>query len=125
MKENDSCICPACKEKSIARKYRANDDFLAPEYRLRCALCGADLGKIDAPQSAETTSGNATQKLAALLGGESIEKVEIDPGDHFRHGCRNCKNFIAHPFKAICALSGAETDPMADCEKFIFREEKK
>ncbi len=124
MKENASVVCPACGETTIARKYRVNDDFLSAQYRLRCALCGADLGEIDAPETAASANAS-TARLAALLGGETLTNVTIDPGDGFRRGCRNCKHFIAHPFKAVCAISGDETDPMAECAKFAFREEKK
>ncbi|MCQ2377727.1 MAG: hypothetical protein MJ016_00750 [Victivallaceae bacterium] len=125
MKENERLVCPRCGNETIARKYRANDDFLAPVYRLKCALCDADLGEISAPESPDAGHDRAAARLSALLGGETTQKVTLERGDGYRRGCRNCRNFVSHPFKAICSLTGNETDPMHDCGKFVSREEKK
>lgn len=125
MKESDRVFCEKCRNETIAQKYRAGNDFFSAVYRLRCALCGADLGEIEAPGEKKTPSSEASARLSALLGGETVSKVEIERGDGYRRGCRNCRHFIHHPFKAICDRTGKEADPMHECGFFEFREKEK
>jgi hypothetical protein len=52
-----------------------------------------------------------------LLGGDDIEKVSL-AGKADRDFCRNCANFIEHPFRTLCGISGDAADPMGSCDKF-------
>ena len=58
--------------------------------------------------------------LAALLGGEEVEKVTLS-GSRDADFCHNCANFIEHPFRTRCGLTGDTADPMGSCSKFTKR----
>lgn len=108
--------CPFCQEESFAKKKLVTENWkIVGEVEI-CALCGAQLPseKRDAKQIEKRSS----DRLAALLGSEPEEKISLrDDGEQY-HFCRNCKNFLIHPFKSVCALSDQETDPMGECPEF-------
>ena len=106
--------CPVCGEESFAKKKSVIDGWKVVGVIEVCALCGAELQKSADHQAAASDSAN---RLAALLGGEAVEKVTLS-GDGDMRFCRNCRYFLVHPFKTVCALSDTEVDPMGECGKF-------
>jgi hypothetical protein len=40
-----------------------------------------------------------------------------------RHFCRDCRQYVKHPFGGRCSLTGKEMEPMGDCPRFEKREE--
>ena len=80
-----------------------------------CALCGKELPEEKKDEADPAAAKSAA--FAALLGGETVEKITLQ-GSADRDFCRNCVNFIEHPFQTLCALDGSVADPMGSCEKF-------
>jgi DNA-directed RNA polymerase subunit RPC12/RpoP len=124
MKQGDRVTCLHCGEKTFVKAENIMSGWQVTGKKFVCALCG---GNLDSPEneSAVKASSSARDKLAALLGGDDVKKVVIDPGEDFRRGCRNCGHLLEHPFKLLCALTQQEVDPMHECSNFIDREQKK
>lgn len=114
-------ICPHCHEKSFAKKKNIMDGWSVAKTIEVCALCGAEI----TPEKTENKTASETEKrlsgLSALLGGETLEKVTL-AGKGDDDFCRNCKNFIVHPFKSICAITDLEADPQGSCPKFTAKQ---
>lgn len=111
--------CPACKEESFPKRKVQTDGWKVVGEVEVCALCGAEWKKsAPAEKGKENRSASPSRsRLAALLGEDLPEKTVLAGVDD-RKFCRNCRYFIVHPFKMVCALSDEETDPMGECEKF-------
>ena len=120
--------CPFCRAETVVGVKRVPGaefgKFDEVEY---CSLCSAVLGKAEEKKTEENSAASSPEldKLSALLGGEKLAEVTIEKGEFFKRGCRNCNNFIAHPFKAVCSATGKEADPMGDCALFTPKTEKK
>lgn len=120
--------CPFCHAETVVGIRRVPSEqfgkFDEVEY---CSLCSAVLGKAEEkkPEDNSAKSNPELDALSALLGGEKLTEVVIEKGEFFKRGCRNCRNFISHPFKAVCSATGEEVDPMGDCGLFAPRQEKK
>lgn len=109
--------CPFCGEVSFAKKKNIMEGWKVVKSVEVCALCGKTLPE-NAPGSAtETPEVSRRAGFAALLGGEETERV-IFSGTADRDFCRNCINFIEHPFQTLCGLSGNAADPMGSCPDF-------
>lgn len=109
--------CPHCQEESFAKKKTLTENWKVVGEIEVCALCGREWKK-SAPDSAGNSKSNASKaKLAALLGGDLTEKVEL-AGSVDNKFCRNCRYFLVHPFKTICSLTDFEADPMGECPRF-------
>ena len=73
---------------------------------------------------AKGVSENKTDDaLASLFGNESEKNVNaldsLFSGDSSDvHFCRECANFVKHPYSCRCAITGKETSPTDDCEQF-------
>ena len=110
--------CPFCNEESFAKKKSVTEGWKIIGEIEVCALCGAELKKDPSGSVDAAEKSNASKsRLAALLGGDLSEKVTLC-GSADRRFCRNCKYFLVHPFKTVCALSDQETDPMGECSRF-------
>ena len=122
MKAGEHLICPRCGEETLLRAGRKpGENFGSFVEILSCSLCGAELGTPDAETSESEAAESRTDALAALLG-ESRTTVTLEKGDGFRRDCRNCREFVAHPFRAICSRTGKDVDPMGDCPYFSLAE---
>ena len=109
--------CPVCKEESFPKKKLKTDGWKVVGECEYCALCGAEWKKGSAADAADPKVSESKSRLAALLGGDFSEKVELSGSADIRF-CRNCRYFIVHPFKNLCALTDKEADPMGECGKF-------
>ena len=118
MKAGDVVSCPKCGEKTVVKVEKIMSGWKVTGERFVCALCSAELGKPGEEKNAGNASG-ARARLAALLGGDDVEKVSISPDEGFRRGCRNCGHLLEHPFKLLCALTQREVDPMFECQDFV------
>jgi len=81
-----------------------------------CALCGAQLSNEKSGEK-EDDMPPKSARLSALLGGVIVEKITLS-GKADSDFCRNCCNFIVHPFKSICVLTDTDTDPNGSCAQF-------
>lgn len=109
--------CPHCGEESFAKKKTVTENWKVTGVIQVCALCGKEWKKSAASSNPGTECEAQKSRLAALLGGDLTEKVEL-AGTADRKFCRNCRNFLVHPFKSVCALTDREADPMGECDKF-------
>lgn len=107
--------CPFCHEDTFAKKKNIMDGWKVAKVVQICALCGKELPEEKSVENGQ--SGAKSAAFAALLGGETVEKVTLQ-GSAARDFCRNCVNFIEHPFRTLCAIDGSAADPMGSCPKF-------
>ena len=108
--------CPFCLEESFAKKKNIMDGWKVTKVVRVCALCGKELPEEKKAEAADPAAARSAA-FAALLGTETVEKVTLQ-GSADRDFCRNCVNFIEHPFQTLCALDGSAADPMGSCAKF-------
>ncbi|MDD3887130.1 MAG: hypothetical protein PHI35_09675 [Victivallaceae bacterium] len=120
-----SIICPHCGEKTLPREKTVRDGLTAVGVRLVCPFCGGDLGEPPKSEAAvKPVAADSCDRLAALLGEvEKTVKADLAPDEDYGRFCRNCGNFLAHPFKCVCARDHREVDPMGECEFFSKKEE--
>jgi hypothetical protein len=109
-------FCPVCKEESFPKKKLKTEGWKVVGEAEYCALCGAEWKK-EPDSAADPVKAESKNRLAALLGSDLPEKVEL-AGSADICFCRNCRYFIVHPFKSVCSLTDEETDPMGECGKF-------
>ena len=108
--------CPFCLEESFAKKKNIMDGWKVAKVVRVCALCGKELPEEKKQEAADPAAARSAA-FAALLGTETVEKVTLQ-GSVDCDFCRNCVNFIEHPFQTLCALDGSAADPMGSCAKF-------
>lgn len=108
--------CPFCHEESFAKKKNIMDGWKVTKVVRICALCGKELPEEEKDKAGDPAAARSAA-FAALLGGEAPEKITLQ-GSADRDFCRNCVNFIEHPFQPLCALDGSAADPMGSCAKF-------
>ena len=113
--------CPVCNEESFPKKRLKTDGWKVVGEVGYCALCGAEWTKESASDGTDSKVSESKNLLAALLGDELPEKVEL-AGSADTRFCRNCRHFIVHPFKTVCALTDKEADPMGECGNFEEKE---
>ena len=123
LRENEWTTCPACGEKTVVKLKTEHLDWSRTRKFFACAMCGAELGTPDDTSAAAAPDSSRRDALAALLGGGGIERPTLAPGEAHGHFCRNCRHFVAHPFKSMCSLRRRETDPGSDCDRFAAAEE--
>lgn len=114
-------ICPNCNEKTFPKKKNIMDGWSVAKSVWVCPMCGAELPETgDGDNNTSPAPDKKSERrnaLSALLGGETLESVKLS-GTADRDFCRNCKHFVVHPFKNICALTDKEADPMGSCPEF-------
>lgn len=110
-------ICPFCNEETFIKKKNLTEGWKITGTVDVCALCGKELKKVESKVNEDKTD-QSRSRLAALLGGDFVEKVELS-GSADRKFCRNCQHFLIHPFKSVCALTDKEADPMGECPHFL------
>ena len=115
-------LCPFCQEESFAKKKILRDGWNITGEVTICALCGKELPEPESDRSGKKSSTDRRDRLAALLGGDAeAEKVKLS-GSVDVDFCRNCRNFVVHPFRSFCALTDKEADPMGGCGDFTPRD---
>lgn len=85
-------------------------------------FCSASLGAVNTSDCEKSRRTDAASSLSALLGGSAAPaEIKLDEGGQTFHFCRDCADFIAHPFLNRCQRHGRDTDPMGDCPDFTPR----
>ena len=127
MKPGQRFFCQNCHSQSIAKLERRLDGFTVVEEYLTCAFCHARIpSKSDKPENVPPKP--SLSALESLLGSSkpSMGKAEASFLDELhtaaRHFCRDCKQYVKHPFGGRCSLTGKEMEPMDDCPRFEKRE---
>ena len=109
-------VCPHCNEETTpAKKSVLNDDFSRCE-KIFCVLCGGELD--------DEVADSGKERFAALLGVE-LEAAPTLPDGEAPRFCRDCANYVVHPFLSRCSLHNRGVDPMEDCTAFAPRIEQK
>ena len=133
MKPGQRFFCQHCHSQSIAKLERRLEGFTVVEEYLTCAFCHeripADAANpSDKPDNA-SPKPSSLSALESLLGSSkpSMGKAEASFLDELhtaaRHFCRDCRQYVKHPFGGRCSLTGKEMEPMDDCPRFEKREE--
>ncbi len=118
MRAGESVKCPHCGEKTIVKEHRLLDGFQMTGVEFRCMLCSAKFGDAPSPGSAAPEAAPKVNPFAALLGEETAAAPSLSDGGGKAHFCRDCRNFIVHPFLSRCEKLGKEVNPMDDCVHF-------
>ena len=128
MKPGQRFFCQNCHSQSIAKLERRLDGFTVVEEYLTCAFCHARIpSKSDKPENVPPKP--SLSALESLLGSSkpSMGKAEASLLNELhtaaRHFCRDCKQYVKHPFGGRCSLTGKEMEPMDDCPRFERRED--
>ena len=132
MKPGQRFFCNHCHSQSIAKLERRMEGFTVVEEYLTCAFCHERIPSETANPADKPE--NASQKpslssLENLFGSSkpSMGKTEASLLDELhtaaRHFCRDCRQYVKHPFGGRCSLTGKEMEPMDDCPRFERREE--
>ncbi len=121
MRVGENVRCPRCGENTVVKSRPRMDGWRKTGEVLVCLFCGGELGRPGDAAEEEVAAGKkAAGRFAALLGegAETAPAADLTPDEEGRRFCRNCVNFIEHPFKTLCGLDGSAADPMGECPKF-------
>lgn len=121
--DGQKIVCPHCGKHSVVKLRHRIENFKLVETYPTCALCQKRLSDEQAKPSDE----NKPSALAALLGiseedekqrkkARDNEKKALLDGEH--HFCKDCRNYIKHPFLSRCGLHNHGVEPMDDCTDF-------
>ena len=114
-------LCPHCGEPIIV-KTRAvrTDDWKSTGQEYFCMFCSRSLGPVRTNGTEDAGNHCAADKLAALLEtAPPTPAIRLDGGGESRaHFCRDCAEFIAHPFLSGCQGLGRDADPWGVCPYF-------
>jgi hypothetical protein len=118
IKKGDRINCPFCHEETIVKQEIEMDGWTKKGEILLCALCGKKLADAADDDPKEQKTGANLSALQALLGGETLQKVEISLDQKDRRFCKDCKFSVRNAFIIRCGLSGKTVESMDDCDKF-------
>ena len=131
MKPGQRFFCNHCHSQSIAKLERRMEGFTVVEEYLTCAFCHARIPSETAnpPDKPDNAPKPSLSSLENLFGSSkpSMGKAEAAFLDELhtaaRHFCRDCRQYVKHPFGGRCSLTGKEMEPMDDCLRFERRED--
>jgi len=111
-------VCEHCGDESVVKVRREMSGWECVREHYACALCGADLGDVaeDAAGEEHAAAKEKLGKLADFLGEAVVERPRIEAEE--ANFCRDCANFLKHPFRSRCLLLDREVEPMNDCPRF-------
>lgn len=111
--------CPHCGmdaflvKKSLMIDWKKTGDILA------CSSCSKTICEYTVPVADKDKPKDVKKsKLMSLLGTEEEKKLKIETSDDEKRFCRDCVNFICHPFLSRCCLHNKNVEPMDDCPEF-------
>ena len=117
LKKGGKTICPFCKEETLVKQETEMEGWTKKGEIFVCALCGKKLGEVPAGSKGEQKKSDLSA-LQALLGGETLEKVEVSLDQKDRRFCKDCKFSVRNAFVIRCGLTGKTVESMDDCEQF-------
>ena len=131
MKPGQRFFCNHCHSQSIAKLERRMEGFSVVEEYLTCAFCHERIPSETAnpPDKMDNAPKPSLSSLENLFGSSkpSMGKTEAAFLDELhtaaRHFCRDCRQYVKHPFGGRCSLTGKEMEPMDDCPRFEKRSE--
>ena len=132
MKIGDEIKCIHCGKQSFLIKKSLMDGWKKTGEILACSACGnviKDLtedvvNEVDGNTKTKSLDDGKLDKLAQFLNTEKVKKKIIEADE--KTFCRDCKNYVKHPFFNICGITKNEVNPMDDCPLYeITLEEEK
>lgn len=121
MRQGDDIVCGECGKEAFVAKKTVMDGWTRKGEVFVCSACGAEFGEVDPPEAGggkEDARSNAAAAAASLLGLEVAERKTLSASEDEKRFCRDCANFVAHPFLNRCELHGKDVNPMDDCGDF-------
>ncbi len=118
--------CLHCGSETVPRKKNVmNDDFSHSEQWL-CMFCGKELTMPELAAETPAADDENMAKLNSLLGEKLPDKsikgfAEAEIGNAERRFCRDCAEYVAHPFLSRCNKKQINVCPMDDCAEFVLR----
>lgn len=118
----DSFVCRHCGKESIAKLEKIMDGWTYMGDAIVCAFCNAAVSSPDnVPAAASPGSAaehaDGLERLSSLLNETPVETKRLVADDDARF-CRDCVNFLRHPFVSRCLLHDKPVEPMDDCDDF-------
>ena len=127
MKPGQRFFCNHCHSQSIAKLERRLEGFTVVEEYLTCAFCHERIAA-ETPNPSDKPDDAAPKPslsaLESLFGsskpamGKAESSVLNELHTAARHFCRDCSQYVKHPFGGRCSLTGKEMEPMDDCPRF-------
>lgn len=121
--------CPSCGKESVVERRSRMEGWDVVGMDLVCAICGAVIESAEAAEeeseSVESTAPDPARHAAlAFLGNEEEKGPDASVLDDAepRRFCRDCRNYVQHPFGARCSVWDKLVEPMQDCDRFEPRE---
>ena len=123
MRQGDDIVCDKCGKEAFVAKKTIMDGWTKKGEVFVCSACGVELGTAevaDKPSGgwASTKSSDALKAAASALSLEVEDKKRLSATDEEKRFCRDCVNFVSHPFLSRCELHGKDVNPMDDCADF-------
>ncbi len=119
MRANEKIICPVCGEPSVAKLTAKLDGFKKVGDLLTCLVCGAELGPVAAPDAeGAVQEDRKLHDLGLLLGAAPEARVRLTAAPAEQRFCKDCANFLEHPFVTRCALDNRPVEAMGDCPNY-------
>ena len=117
MRAGEEIVCEYCGKESFLVKKAIMDGWKKEGDFLACSTCGEKIAhlNLDAEESASESKKSA---LLSLLNADDEKKIVFSASDDEKKFCRDCENFISHPFLNRCALHKKNVEPMDDCVQF-------
>ncbi len=120
MQAGSEIRCPHCGKDSFLVKKSIMDGWKKTGEILACSSCTATIHQCE-PETGNSKGDHIKKeksKLLGLLGAEEVKKITIESSDDERRFCKDCRNFISHPFLSRCGLHSKSVEPMEDCPDF-------
>ena len=125
MNPGEEISCEYCGNHAFLVKKTVMDGWVKKEDILVCSACGETIQTIKDEKQEELVNqekeNTKLDKLVNFLKTEQEEKKTIDAEE--KKFCRDCKNYIVHPFVNRCDLKDEEVNPMDDCKNFSKKSE--
>ena len=121
MRQGDDVHCENCGRDAFVVRKSIMDGWTKKGEFFTCSACGATIAPV--PLDGEVSGGGeasfkAAERAASLLGVDIGDKKALEASDEEKRFCRDCANFISHPFLSRCSFHGKDVNPMDDCEDF-------
>jgi hypothetical protein len=109
--------CPSCGANAFAKVEATYDGWAKTGEAFVCSECG------DALEGGAGVQSNAqAAKFAAFLGTEKDQQTQVIDDSGKVGFCRDCVNYVEHPFATRCVLHDRKVEPMASCDDYEKRE---
>lgn len=118
MKPGEAFDCKFCGKSSFLKKVSVMDGWTKKGEILACVCCSAKIADINPEQAKAADNSKSLSKLASFLGTGIDDKPHIEASEDEKRFCKNCRNYIVHPFHSKCSLHNKEMGPMDDCPSY-------